>query len=109
MFQGKAAAGLVLILAGYAGWTQLRNHEDRACQRVADLCEYSEPQTAQCIERLQRLGKRAGDGPVADTVKCIAEANSCAQGKGCMVGGAIRGWGLRFRDGLDGALGPVED
>jgi len=79
--------------------------EARACARLADLCNAAESDAKEsdCAQGLQEMKKVAGEKAVERATACIAEADSCINAAGCMVGAGVGAFG-EFLEGMQKAL-----
>lgn len=111
MNTGHVAAGMVVVALGYVGWMHFGDPTQRACARVGQLCggERGEARAKACAQQLEELNDTAGGEAVARVTDCIAEAQSCAATRGCLVGGTLRGIGSQFLEGLGNAFGEDDD
>ncbi len=103
---------VLLILGGLAfGAYRLwfRPVEKRACARMADLCGQKADEQAKCEADFADLKKNASPEVMSKLDHCLADAKSCVEGGGCMVGTGLNMAGdlmNQFMKGLGGAMAP---
>jgi hypothetical protein len=94
----------LLLLAG-AGYLVYRYYITRAegasCHRLAELCGHKGSEIDKCVDDVRELGK-ANKEAVAKFNSCVADAKSCGEGAGCLVGAGFGAAGKMFEDFLKG-------
>jgi hypothetical protein len=98
---------LVAVVAFYSLRWIFSSPEKRACRRLASLCSMSSAETDKCVEDLGELRAQTSKQVAERAESCIADANSCAEGGGCLVGAGFSAMGDlfgQFARGLSGAL-----
>jgi hypothetical protein len=73
-----------------------------ACDRVVSLCQGNETDRRQCEQTLADLRPNVDAENAARTARCVAEARTCGEATGCMVGGAARAGAGFLRDFTNG-------
>lgn len=91
----------VLSVAGFAAWRQWFRPEQRACAKLDSLCGWSE-KSDRCPEQLGQLRGSLQPAPRDRFDACMAEANSCAQASGCLLGANANALGGAVNDFLQG-------
>jgi hypothetical protein len=88
---------LVLVLLGGAGagaywWKYQRPVEKRVCARLESLCrddEHDSDDRARCEKDMADLQRTASPETMQHLDRCLADAKSCVEGGGCIVGTGI--------------------
>lgn len=62
--------------------------EARACERLVSLCGEKAASIAECVDDVRELRQSSSDA-AAKLETCVAGANSCGEGAGCLVGVGI--------------------
>jgi hypothetical protein len=95
---------LALVLLGGVGWFAytrfLRPPEERACHALAALCG-DDAETKSCAKDVGELKKMSKDA-VAKLDTCLADAKSCVEGTGCLVGAGMGAAGQMMGDFVKG-------
>ena len=73
--------------------------EATICRRMNELCG---TERAECAERVEATVKAVGENAVSELASCYAEADSCAEAKGCEAALTIKGAASAMREFLDG-------
>lgn len=105
---------LILFVAGtaYAGYYFVPDRmpafihpEGRACGRMSTMCDQP---PKECEDAFAELRKLSGPESIRKPIKCMMDANSCAESAGCLAGGgvnAIMKTGQEFLKGLQKSVG----
>ena len=86
----KVAAGILLVglVAGGAAYAIVNTPERAVCVKMGELCDvqggYQDLDA--CVKQVEELEKVVGKEPVEKAAACVAEANSCVEGSGCLAG-----------------------
>jgi hypothetical protein len=97
---------VVLAGAGYLVYHVLAKGppEERACERMAELCPGADGMVDECEKTLRDLDKAVGGKAAEKAAECTAESESCAEAMGC-VGGSFMNTGAKeFLKGLERSL-----
>ena len=80
MFMGCIAGGVAFALTS--------TPERTVCVKMGQLCgaEGSYQDLDVCVKQVEELRKVVGDEPIDKAASCVAEANSCIEGTGCIAG-----------------------
>jgi hypothetical protein len=93
----------LLLGGGWLAYTRWFQPERRACARMATLCgESARDDLRTCESDLKDLRKAFGDGALEKLESCVAQAQSCPESAGCMVGASARGVGDAMKSFIDG-------
>lgn len=113
----------LLVLAGLvcaAGYYFLPQHmpavfrpERRACQRMAEQCNITDPaQRERCADLFTEFRKTGGNDSVQRPIACMMESRSCMESAGCLTGAAgnqmlelMKGVGKSFGSGVMDSFG----
>jgi hypothetical protein len=101
---------IVAILLGAGGvfaWKHFMRSEARSCAKLADLCGDKAKDMDKCVSDMADLRKQLGDDVANKFDSCVADAKTCAEGAGCMVGAGMSGVGdavNQFMKGMGKAL-----
>ena len=98
---------IVLGIGGLLAYRHFATPQRRTCARVGELCGLKSSDVDKCVDRVASLRASAGDQRMARLVDCTANAKSCAEGSGCLLGaglGAATGAVGDFFKGLGGSL-----
>jgi hypothetical protein len=97
---------IVVVLLGGVGWlawAKLLKPEHSACAKMASLCGDKGDSTAKCENDLADMKKQLGDEVGRKFDACIADAKTCPEAAGCLVGAGASGVGdmmNKFMQGL---------
>jgi len=95
---------------GYGGYYVYTHHlapvEKRACERLHKLCsgDHFQAKLQNCEQTMKELEKLAGKEGAQKSMKCLADADSCAGGVGCLAGAGANAIG-EFLKGVQKAIG----
>jgi hypothetical protein len=92
----------ILGAGGYFAWSRIIKPEHRACAKMADLCGEKAKGAADCERDMDDMRKNMGDEPVKKFDTCIADAKSCPEAAGCLVGAGASGIGDMMNKFLKG-------
>jgi hypothetical protein len=100
-----------LIVVGVGGFLVYRyiltSAPERSCQRLASLCGDKSGGFDSCVRGVTELGK-TNKGAASKFDACVAEAKSCGEGAGCLVGAGFSAAGGVLNDfmkGIGNAIG----
>lgn len=83
--------GLLLVL-GVAGFLLYRyvlpSSEKRSCERLAELCGRPTANVDRCVADVSALGKTSQEA-VTRFDGCVADAKTCGEAAGCLVGAGV--------------------
>ena len=104
----KLVMVLVLGEAAYGGyrWYRARAPEKHVCARLAELCG-DKSDVDRCEHDFADLKNNASPETIAKLDQCVADAKSCAEGGGCVVGTGVNVFGdlvKQFGRGMGRAL-----
>jgi hypothetical protein len=95
---------LALVILGGVGWFAynhyLRPPEQRACHTLAALCG-DDANSKQCVNDVAELGKMSKDA-LSKLDSCLADAKSCMEGSGCLVGAGLGAAGTALGEFVKG-------
>jgi len=74
--------------------------EGRACSRMASLCGENSPK--ECEDTFAELRKLSGPDAIRKPIKCVMEADSCAESIGCLGGAGLNAGIKAYQDVLKG-------
>jgi hypothetical protein len=83
----------ILLGGGYFAYAHWFKAERRACTRMAQLCGDKANQIDKCESDMKDLRKSLGDEVARKFDSCVADANSCPEAAGCMLGAGASGVG----------------
>jgi hypothetical protein len=93
---------LVVGLIAYVGYRYVTSPPHRVtCVRLAKLCGDKFPRADQCEDDVRNLSRR-NRASAAKIDACIARANSCGEGAGCLIGGGLTAAGNAIKEMVDG-------
>jgi hypothetical protein len=96
---------LLLLIVAVGGFLIYRyvitTPEKRSCERLAELCGDKAMGIDKCVGDVTELGKTS-KGAVARFDACVAEAKSCGEGAGCLVGAGFSAAGSMINDFVKG-------
>jgi hypothetical protein len=96
---------LVLLVLGVGGFLAYRYFvqpaEGRSCRRLADLCGEKASGVDKCARDVAELGKTSKEA-VERFDTCVAQAKSCGEGAGCLVGAGFGAASHMLNDFLKG-------
>ena len=98
---------LVLGAGGVFAYKHFFAPEKRACAKLAELCGDKAKDLDKCASDMADLRKSLGDDVVKKFDSCVADAKTCPEGAGCMVGAGMSGVGdavNQFMKGMGKAL-----
>jgi hypothetical protein len=96
------ATGALALLMLLAGCTQ----EQRVCRRMDELCG---TEASECRALLTELKRTGGDEAVAKLSRCYADADSCAEAKGCEARVQVEAAASAVGDFFDSLTGDDEE
>jgi hypothetical protein len=80
----------VLGVGGYFAWGYIMKPGRSACSKMAELCG---EKSDSCTGDLEDMRKNLGDEPLRKFDACVAEAKTCPEAAGCLVGAGASGVG----------------
>jgi hypothetical protein len=94
-----------LLIVGAGGFLFYRyvltSAPERSCQRLATLCGGASTGLDQCVRGVTELGQKNQEA-VSKFEACVADAKSCGEGAGCLVGAGVDAAGSVVNDFLKG-------
>ena len=104
----KLVALVVLIGAGFLVYRYvITSAPERSCQRLARLCGDKSGGVESCVRGMTDLGKTNKEA-ASKFDNCVADAKSCGEGAGCLVGAGFSAAGgvlSDFMKGIGHAIG----
>jgi hypothetical protein len=104
----KKVIAVVVLLTLVAGgvWAFTRTPERRLCQKMGKLCrvEGNYRDYDACVDTVEDLAATFGEEPVAQAADCVDDAQTCAEGIGCVAGvsaSVVEGMIGDFKKGFD--------
>ena len=96
---------LVIAAVGYLiyRWTR-PSPEQKACEKVVDLCGGGKDGIAECLDTARTLKKAVGEKAVRQFNECNAESRTCADAVGCATGSALKSGAGEFLRGLERSI-----
>jgi len=99
---------VVLVLAGLAVVVYAKvfrsSPAEKTCAKIDDLCGGEKIEPAECRDGIADARKKFGDEPVDRAISCVADANSCMEAVGCIMGAGMRSM-EQFQRGVERGLG----
>jgi hypothetical protein len=97
----KALVVIALLGAGgYFAWSRIARPEKRACAKMSELC--GDKDGARCEKDMDDMRKQLGDETVKKFDTCVADAKSCPEAAGCLIGAGASGVGDAMNKFLKG-------
>jgi hypothetical protein len=78
---------------GYYAYGRWFQPERRACAKMAELCGSEKHDVDKCEADMKDMKKSLGDESARKFDACVADAKSCPEAAGCMLGAAGSGLG----------------
>ena len=102
---------VVLVLAGLAVVVYAKvfrsSPAEKTCAKLEDLCGGENGETiepGECRDGFAEARKMFGDDAVDRAVSCVADANSCMEAVGCVMGAGMRSFD-QLQKGMERGLG----
>jgi len=89
----KLLVAVLLLGGGWYAYAHYLQPEQRACVKMASLCDDKSGGVDQCEADLKDMRKAMGADTVRKFDACVADAKSCPEAAGCMLGAAGSGVG----------------
>ena len=83
----------IVAAVGYVAYAKFYKSERRTCARMTQLCGEKSDGIDKCEADLNDMRQSLGDEAVKKLDTCVADAKSCPEAVGCMVGAAGSGIG----------------
>jgi hypothetical protein len=99
---------VVLVLAGLAVVVYAKvfrsSPAEKTCAKLEDLCGGEKIEPGECRDGFAEARKVFGDDAVDRAVSCVADANSCLEAVGCVMGAGMRSFD-QLQKGMERGLG----
>jgi hypothetical protein len=99
---------VVLVLAGLGVVVYAKvfrsSPAEKTCAKLNDLCGGEKISADECTDGFADARKKFGDEAADRAVSCVADANSCMEAVGCVVGAGMRSM-EQFQRGVERGLG----
>ncbi len=93
---------LLLGACALCGCDVISPPPQRACARVAQLCNLGEKQHAECTRQLEGAAEALGKERMDKLLVCVKGAAGCAEAGGCMAGAGVGAMGDQLKSFFSG-------